>query len=150
MKALILFIVLIPCLVFSQEKTDTNWVYIDSVKYNLSKTFIDPKNVKHLYTAQHPDDTIYTTHKPGKRYLERKKKSRIVPLSSIINGMKSNNKIPVDERISVVIDGALLLNPEEYYIEESYIKEVTFIIDDPKQSGDHTYQPPSIIIKTKK
>ncbi|MFY7731365.1 MAG: hypothetical protein ACOVRN_17730 [Flavobacterium sp.] len=152
MKILTLLLLLLSYPVFAQQtdKEENVIIRINNVDYDSKKIYFNPKNVKDFRKEQNVKDTLIAIHHYKKILLEQKKKSPILSISSMINQVRENNKIPDTEAISVIIDGKLLINLEEYYIEERFIKELTIVTSPPEERNDHKYHGTSIIIKTKK
>lgn len=151
MKIPALVLLLLSCSLFAQQtdKEENVIIRINNVDYDSGKIYFNPKNVKDFCKEKLAEDTLYTTHRYKRILLEQKKKSPIVSISSMINHVRNKNKIHDNEAISVIIDGKLLINPEEYYIEERFIKELTIVTSPPEERNDHKYHGISISIKTK-
>lgn len=133
---------------FSQRKADTTWVYIDSVRYNLSKIFISQKNIKQLYRITPEEERYISAHSPGKICIERKKKSLMVSLQEMVASVRKSENVSDKETINVLVDKMLIANPEGYYIEESYIKKISVVTSPPEERSDHKYHGTSLIITT--
>lgn len=152
MKILTFLLLLLYYPVFAQQTDNEENVIIriNNVDYDRGKIYFNPKNVKDFRKEQNVKDTVIATHHYKKILFEQKNKSPIVSISSMINQVRNDNKIHNNEAISVIIDGKLLINPEEYYIEERFIKQLTIVTSPPQERKDHKYHGTSIIIKTKK
>lgn len=150
MKFIIIYILFAGWSLSAQIKQESVIISINDIDYDSGKIYFNPKNVKDFHKEKLAEDTLYTSHRYKKILLEQKKKSPIVSISSMISDVRNNNKIPNNEAISVTVDGELLINPEEYYIEESFIKELTIVTSPPEEKNDHNYHGTSIFIKSKK
>ncbi|MES2486772.1 MAG: hypothetical protein V4581_12605 [Bacteroidota bacterium] len=155
MKALLLSL-LFTLPVFSQQDSlvinhrtyYAGETYLDSVKVDMAKLYINHKNIKSaraFYT-----NTAWTqSGGPTVTFITRKKKDTLVPLQGFIDSIRKSDSIADNEEVQLIVDGELIQNPEGYFIEEHYIKKIAFLISDPKQKGDHLYREPAILITTK-
>lgn len=150
MKILTLFLLLLSCPAFAQQKQEPVYIYLDSIKYEAKKVFFDISTVEDVRMEKTAEDSIYNSHRYKSIHVKRKKKSTMASLKEMETSLRKNNNIPDNEKIQVVIDGVILPTTEDCFIEQDYIKEVHIKISDPKTRGDHRYHSPTIIIKTKK
>lgn len=152
-----IYILLISISAFAQQKDSimiknrafyVGRTYLDSTEVDLSKFFLNPKNIISVNKILAATSKAYSTT-DGVTFITRKKKDKLVPLTEIISSVRSSNKIPENETVHMIVDGALVENPDGYFIEQSFIKKIAILKDDPKLKGDHLYREPTISITTK-
>jgi len=155
MKALLLFL-LFTLPVFSQQDSlvinhrtyYAGQTYLDSVKVDIEKLYLNPKNIKSMRAVF--TNTAWTmSGGPTVTFITRKKKGKLLPLEGFVDALRKSDSIADNEEVQLIVDGEPISNPEGYIIEESYIKKVSFLITDPKEKGDHLYHDPAIVITTK-
>jgi len=158
MKQLLYILLLLSCPAFAQQHKDSIVInsrayyagetYIDSVKIDLDKVFFNPKNIKSINKVSGKERQIYSSH-DGITFITLKKPSKLLPLEGFMDAVRKSDTIHKNEKILLIIDGALIQNPKGYYIEESYIKKIEILVGSPEQKGDHLYREPTIVITTK-
>ena len=152
----ILLLLLLSCPLFGQQN-DTiikgksfiafaGETYIDSIRVTAGKYFIDFDNVTEVRMFKANPEEHY---KEGALLITRKKHSQLIPLEKFIDGLRKSDTLYKNEKIQLVVDGEPIQNAEGYVIEQDYIEDVSFLITDPKQKGDHMYHDPAIVITTK-
>lgn len=149
MKTLTLLLLFVSCPVIAQQKDEPVYIYLDSMKYEAKKVFFDMDNVEDVRMEKTAEDSVHSTYRYKSIHVKRKHKSVMTSINEMENNLRKNNNIPDNEKIKVVIDGVILPDTEECFIEQEYIAKVDIVISDPKKRGDHLYHSPTIIIRTK-
>jgi hypothetical protein len=150
MKILTLLLLLFSCPAVAQQKDEPVYIYLDSVKYEAKKVFFDINNAEDVRMEKTTEDSIHSTHRYKSIHVKRKHKGPMASIKEMENSLRKDKKIPDNEKIKVVIDGVILPDTEECFIEQEYIAKVDIVISDPKKRRDHLYHSPTIIIRTKK
>lgn len=130
--------------VFSQEMTsdkifisdsltgESGKYYMEGKEINISKTFLDPKNIKKIEsyfgkTAQIRSGTS------GAYLITRIKEVKLISLQKFVEKIKSENQsINKLESLNVIVDNFLIQDLSEYTIEESCVLKVNILLKDPK------------------
>jgi len=137
-KALYMVLFLLPLVIMGQDtlpnkkepiyisKTLTVYpgeVYLDSVKINLQKTFIDPKNIREtkVFKGQSAKNISGAI---GATLITRKKKGEIVSLKVFAATTRANSK---NDTITIVVNEQLITEPDNYFIELSSIKKISIL-----------------------
>ncbi|MFL9843652.1 hypothetical protein [Flavobacterium rhizosphaerae] len=145
MKTLLILLLLSTYSLFAQNK-DTNWVYVDSIKINAKKIFINPENIKSVRAEQLPVDTLYTSHKAGIIHIERKRHNKLICIKDLITNSESLKNEPI---VNIVINGKLIEQPEKYFIEEEAIEKLKILTTSPSLKNSHLWHTPTLIFSTK-
>jgi len=143
-KIIILLFTLFSLNVFSQEITsdkifisdsltvESGKYYMEGKEINMSKTFLDPKNLKKIEsyfgkTAQIRSGTS------GAYLITRIKEVELISLQKFVEKIKSENQsINKVENLNVNVDNFLIEDLSEYKIEESCVLKVNILMKDPK------------------
>ena len=119
-------------------------MYVDNVKVDPSKTFLDHDNFKDVKVVKSEADKNNKQAK-GATFITRKSKPKLFKLNDLVNNIKAeNDKIKDVGTVRVILDGKEIKNPGEYMIERSVVKETII-----KADGDIKKIPPTITITTK-
>lgn len=162
-RVIILLLALLPVMSFGQQKPEKQplqkikisktltalpgEVYLDSVKVDITKTFLDSDNIRAV--------KIYKVDKKNKAskgatLITRKSKPKLSSLQSLVDNAKADNvKLKEAKKINVLINGNLVSNYNGYQFEKSAIQKVDIITAD-KKGVTREGTTPSIIITTKK
>jgi hypothetical protein len=129
---------------YNNIKAKPGEMYVDNVKVDPSKTFLDHDNFKDVKVIKSEADKNNKQAK-GATFITRKSKPKLFKLSDLVNNIKAeNDKIKDAKTVKVVVDGREIKNPGEYMIERSVIKETAV-----KADSDVKKNPPTITITTK-
>ena len=121
-------------------------VYLDSIRIDIAKTFLDPDNIKDIRSFKGPQAQIHSGTN-GVTLITRKKNTRLKSLKEFIAKARSGT-IKVVPKVNVVVNGNLLENLEGYFMEISAIKEIC-VLNNSKKNVDHLKRTPTITITTK-
>lgn len=159
MIQLVYIVLLLYCPAFAQQEKDSIVIknriyyagetYLDSIKIDMDKTYLNPKNIKLVHLERGKEAEIHATRKGGIIFITRKKDYKLLPLDGITLAVRKSHNIPENEKINPVIDGTLIKNPKGYFIEENYIKKIEILTSSPEIRNSHMGHPPTIIITTK-
>ncbi|MFP9099172.1 hypothetical protein ACLI09_08970 [Flavobacterium sp. RHBU_24] len=158
MKQLLYIVLFLSCTAFAQQEKDSIIInnriyysgetYLDSVKIDVDKTYLNPKNIASVNKILGTDSQIYRSTN-GITFITRKMKDNLISFAEVISSVRKSSKIYEAEKNNLVVNGVLIQNPEEYLIETTYIKKLEILKDEPKLKGDHLYRNPTIRITTK-
>ena len=121
-------------------------VYLDSIKIDIAKTFLDPDNFKDVRSYKGDQAQIHSGT-TGVILITRKKNTKLKSLKDFIAKARSGTIKDVP-KVNVVVNGSLIENFEGYFIENSAIKEIS-VLNNAKKNTDHLHRTPTIVITTK-
>jgi len=121
--------------------------YLDSIKVDMSKIYLDPDNIKNIRAFTGEKAKIYS-HSGSVTLITRKNPVPLVLIQEMVDNYKRDTLKDVDVKVNVVIDGNLISEPLGAAIEASTILEIS-ILRDSKEGPVRDPRAPTIIIRTK-
>jgi len=138
-KLLIAALLSLPLLTIAQEKVNAGKpiyisktltaqpgeVYLDSVKIDLPKIYLDPENI--LETKVYEGESSKThSGTEGATLITRKVQGDIIPLKDFIESLKAgSSKIKRATVIKLMVNDKYVTDPENYRIELSSVRKVS-------------------------
>lgn len=119
--------------------------YVDSIEMNLSKTYLDPRNIKEVRYFKNEDAMLHSGSK-GALLITRKKQTPFVSLSRII----SNSKTAIDKSLPTeyIVDG-IVVDTAAVKIEVTAIKSITTLLTSNKPELIHRTQKNVVVLVTR-
>lgn len=120
--------------------------YLDSIKIDLSKTYLDWDNIKDIRSYQGALAKTYS-HTPSAILITQKKHAKLILLKDMA-ALKTDELEPDEETPVIVIDGKLIADLEGYQIEESCITGIS-VLRNSKNTDPSLRRPTTILFSTK-
>ena len=106
---------------YNKIKAKPGEMYVDDVKYDPQKTFLDPSNFGTVKVIKADADKANKKAK-GATFITRKSKPKLFTLNSIIKQIQEENeKLKDAKKVNIVINGISVKDTEGYMIEKSTI-----------------------------
>ena len=108
MKKLLYIVLLLPLAIKAQEVPTVKGykTFLDNKQVDITHYFIDPDNVKSIYTDKNTKEV----------YITRKEQAVLVCLANLISEAKNENST-----IIISVNGNAIKDPQSYYIENSTV-----------------------------
>ena len=119
-------------------------LYVDSVKVNMDKTFLDPTNIKE-YKVFKPEGSKDKKDAKGATLITRRSKIKLMSLAEYVKSLQTTaTELKDAKRILVQIDNKLITDFSGYKIEKSTVTDVYYKTDGTKKDKEVT-----IVVSTK-